>query len=142
VAAKRLILDGGALAALGAGDPRACHWAYVATLRGILLGIPAPVLAETLDGGAGDAAIGAAIPSHDAVLPTTREIAEEAGALRARSKRDDATVDALVIATALQHPGSLVLTTDPKELRLLAALRPEAAIAIAGIEGGRKKQRR
>jgi predicted nucleic acid-binding protein len=116
----RLILDSGGLSALADGDPRAVAWVLRATQRGALIGIPAPVLAECITGQQRDAAVYRVIPSMDTVLPTTAEIARTAGALRYLTRLSHATVDAIIVATAVhQDPRSIILTSDPDDLQLL-----------------------
>lgn len=133
MAEPRLILDSGALSALAEGDPRMIAWAYVATQRETLYGIPAPVLTETLSGRAADARVHRVIPAGDVVLDTTAAIARHAGVLRHRSRRQGVTVDAIVVATAAEYPGSIVMTSDPDDLRLLASYVPEARLAVRSV---------
>ena len=136
MADRRLILDSSALSALAQGDPRAIAWAYRATEHKMLYGIPAPVLAETLTGQPRDANIHRAIPSPELVLDTTMGIAGMAGSLRYRAKRPEKTIDAIVVATAAKHPGSIVLTGDPKDLTLLASFCSDARLAIRSVNMG------
>jgi len=131
---KRLVLDSGALSALAAGDPRMRAWVAMATKRQMLLGIPAPVLAETLTGQPADAAVHRVIPAPSSVIDTTRDIGREAGRLRYRAKRPDATIDALVLATAATLPGSILLTGDIADMTALAAeLAPTTTIEVRSI---------
>lgn len=111
-------------------------WAYRATQRQMLYGIPAPVLTETLTGERADARIHRVIPANDVVLDTTAEIARRAGTLRHRSGRSDLTIDAIVVATAANHPGSIVMTSDPDDLKMLASLLPPAHLAIRSVNEG------
>jgi predicted nucleic acid-binding protein len=133
MAKRRLILDSGALSALADGEPRMMAWLYEATQNEMLVGIPAPVLAETLTGQASDARIHRVIPADDVVLETTAGIAREAGALRHRSHRCDATVDAIVIATAATCTGSIVMTSNPHDLQLLSSNVPDARLAVRSV---------
>jgi predicted nucleic acid-binding protein len=131
--AKRLILDSGALSALAIGHPGVARWVLSATRRGVILGIPAPVLAETTTGRQSDAAVNRVIPSEQTILPTTDVIARLAGNLRFKAKRADATIDALIVATAMQNDRSLLLTDDIKDIQLLAQQRQEFRIAVRSI---------
>jgi predicted nucleic acid-binding protein len=133
MADSRLILDSGGLSALAEGEPRALAWALLATEREMLLGIPAPVLAETLTGQPRDAKIYRAIPSPDLILDTTGEIAKDASALRYAAKQPEKTIDALVVATAVRYPHSILLTSDPDDLRLLASYRSASALNIRSV---------
>ena len=121
MAQGRLILDSGALSALAEGDPRMRAWVTIATKKHMLLGIPAPVLAETITGRATDARVYRVIPANASVLDTTGAIGREAGRIRYRAKRTAATVDALIVATAAMYHGSILLTGDPDDLLALGA---------------------
>jgi len=133
MAGTRLILDSGGLSALANGNRRAIAWAYRATQRGMLFGIPAPVLAETLTGHARDAKIHRVISSPALIIETTADIARTAGVIRFRAKAPDKTVDALVIASAAVHPQSIVLTSDPKDLARLASFLSDAKLSIRDV---------
>jgi len=137
MAGRRLILDSGALSALAAGEPRLVAWVYRATERQMRIGIPAPVLAETLTGQPGDASVHRVLAGGNTVLDTTAGIAAEAGALRYRAARPDLTVDALIIATAADYPGSIVLTSDPDDLSRLAAESPRVKLRVRSINAPR-----
>ena len=108
-------------------------WLYEATENEMLVGIPAPVLAETVTGQPSDARIHRVIPTDEVVLETTAAIARDAGALRHRSRRREETVDAIVVATAATCPGSIVLTSDPDDLHALASTVPEADLAVRSV---------
>ena len=133
MARPRLILDSGALSALAKGDARVVAWLYRATQRQMMVGIPAPVLAETLTGQPRDAAVYRVLEKDKAVLPTTADIAAHAGSLRHRAARPDLTVDAMIVATAAKHPRSIVLTGDMADMSLLAGLCDGAELAIRSV---------
>jgi predicted nucleic acid-binding protein len=133
MAKRRLILDSGALSALADGEPRMMAWLDEATENQLLVGIPAPVLAETLTGQPTDARIHRVIPGERSILDTTAGIARDAGALRHRSRRRDETVDAIVVATAARYPGSTVMTSDPDDLQILASNVPEARLSVRSV---------
>jgi len=142
MAARRLILDSGALSALAKGEPRMIAWAYLATQRQMLYGIPAPVLTETLTGQPADARVHRVIPAGDVVLDTTAAVAREAGRLRYRSRRRNVTVDAIVVATAAEYPGSIVMTSDPDDLQQLANDVPDAHLAIRSVNDTPRRSNR
>jgi len=85
--------------------------------------IPTVVLAELATGKAGDAGLWhliKRIPCED----STPRSAMQAGALReqaeaVRRKKRDLTIDALVASLALDNAPSMILTTDPEDMRLL-----------------------
>jgi predicted nucleic acid-binding protein len=133
VADRRLILDSGALSALAAGDERTLAWLYRSIEEQMSLGIPAPVVAETFTGGASDARLHRVISSPSFILDTTYDIGRAAARVRFRSKQPDKTIDAIVIATAAQFPRSIVLTSDPDDLRLLSSQCPEALLAVRSV---------
>jgi predicted nucleic acid-binding protein len=132
--AGRLILDSGGLSSLAAGERRAIAWVYRATQSQMLLGIPAPVLAETLTGQKRDAPVHRVIRAHHTVLDTTESIATMAGGLSYRAARPEMTIDAIVVATAAKFPHSIVLTSDPDDLTLLASYCPEAGLAKRSVK--------
>jgi predicted nucleic acid-binding protein len=131
--AQRLILDSGALTALAAGHPGLVRWVFAATRKGVILGIPAPVLAETTTGRQADAGVNRVIPSGQSILPTTDAIARLAGNLRFQAKRPDATVDALIVATAMLLRRTILLTDDISDIRLLAEQRLEFGLSVREI---------
>jgi predicted nucleic acid-binding protein len=133
MAQPRLILDSGGVSAIVSGDTRALAWIALATQRRYLIGIPAPVLAEVMTGRPSDAFIHRALAPIDSCLPTTVNIAIDAGILRFRTRLTDKTVDALVIATAASLPGSVVLTSDPRDLQIFANERPDAGLLIRSV---------
>ena len=141
MAEPRLILDSGALSALAKGDTRMIAWAYIATQRQMLYGIPAPVLTETLSGQASDARVHRVISADDVILDTTVVIARNAGTLRHRSHRRDATVDAIVVSTAAEHPGSIVMTSDPDDLQMLASYVPDARLTVCSVNDSPRRFR-
>lgn len=131
--ARRLILDSGAVSAIAQGDRRALVWAKLALLHGVLINIPAPVLAETLTGRSTDAIVHRAFDIPECVLETTAEIAKEAGSLRFRAHSNQ-TIDAIVVATAARHPKSIILTSDVDDLQRFVDERPDAGLAVRSID--------
>jgi predicted nucleic acid-binding protein len=127
--AEALILDSEALNALanprarGSLSLRARAIARVAQERGALVRVPAPVLAEVCRGPRFDAAINQVL-NREAfrVAELTRAIAQRAGSLLARARLPSAnSVDAFVVATALEFEVSVIATRDAKDLARLSA---------------------
>jgi len=139
VAGARLILDSGALSALAAGEPRAIAWAFRATQHGMLYGVPAPVLAETLTGQPRDATIHRVLSDPALIIDTTEALARDAGVIRYRARAPEKTIDALVVASAAVFPNSIVLTSDPKDLTQLARYRADAGLAIRDVNAAASK---
>lgn len=127
--AEALILDSEALNALanptdrGSLTLRARAIARVAHERGVLLRVPAPVLAEVCRGSRFDAAVNQLLNREAIrVAELTREIAQAAGALLAKARMSSANaIDAFVVATALEFERSVIATGDAKDIRRLSA---------------------
>jgi predicted nucleic acid-binding protein len=115
-----LILDSGGLSRLSNRSRRSA--ALIAALRSEGLWppvVPTVVLAESTSGVARtDANTNRLLKTCDIDPMVPEATARRAGQLRARARRGSA-VDAIVVALA--EPGSTVLTTDPDDLRALAA---------------------
>lgn len=127
--AEALILDSEALNALanprarGSLTVRARAIAQVAYERGALLRVPAPVLAEVCRGSRFDAAVNVLL-NRGAILVVelTREIAQRAGALLARTHMASSNaIDAFVVATALEFDTAVIASGDAADLARLAA---------------------
>ncbi len=116
------------------GDVRALAWAKRATERGMLIGVPAPVFAETSTAHGLTATIQRAVHPRDTVLSTTLDIAVDAGVMRYRTRKAHATIDAIVVATAVRYPGSIVLTSDPDDITTFALERPESKLAVRSVK--------
>jgi hypothetical protein len=134
--AEALILDSEALNALarptarGALTMRARAITRVAYERGVLLRVPAPVLAEVCRGSRFDAAVNQLL-NREAILVAelTREIAQTAGALLTKARLSSAhAVDAFVVATALEFETSVIATGDAKDIRRLSAQYPRISL--------------
>ena len=122
-----LVLDSGGLSRLSQRNRRAA--ALIAALRAEGLWppvVPTVVLAESTAGTARtDANINRLLKSCE-VDPVVAEVrARRAGQLRARARRGSA-IDALVVALA--EPGSTIMTSDPDDLRALAAYADQVVI--------------
>ena len=124
----RLILDSGAVIALAAGNERARRFLQRAARERILAVIPAVVIVETTRGGARDAPVNRVIKAVDQVALITESVAREAGRLLAAAPIADATVDALVVATAARREPTVILTGDVDDIRALAAGYPHVRV--------------
>lgn len=115
-----MTLDSGALIAAERNDRRFWVWWKWVTLRGVVANVPSPVVAQAWRNGT-DARIAI-------VLGACREMAMDSagsrrtGELCARSGTAD-VVDAFVVRGAADRKDD-VLTSDPGDLRVLAAHAP------------------
>jgi predicted nucleic acid-binding protein len=132
-----LILDSEALSALARPEQdRERHQRVRAGLRsaerrGEPIRVPSAVLVELYRGAGTDEAIDHVLSRGFArVVTTGARITRIAGHLLARVDRgSEMAVDALVVATAIRLGGGLILTQDPRDLRLLAAGQPNVSVA-------------
>lgn len=125
---QRLILDSGAVIALSRNDLRARAALAAAREAGIDVSIPSVVIAETVRGSANDAKVDRVIKSIGEVTAADENAGRMAGALLGAA-RSTSTVDALVVASAIEVGGGVVLTGDPDDLEPLAAGHPEVVIS-------------
>jgi predicted nucleic acid-binding protein len=111
-----VVYDAGALLAAERDDRRfmAVHMRFLRAER--MLVVPSPVLTQSWRGGARQASL-ARVLRACLIEPTSEVIARNAGVLLGRSRTSDA-VDAIVVATAINH-GALIVTRDPDDLNLL-----------------------
>jgi predicted nucleic acid-binding protein len=116
---QRLILDAGAVIALARNDPRARAFLRRAIELDAVVRVPFVVLAETLRGNARDADVHRVLNAVSDSLPIDETIGRRAGALLGRADRSD-TVDAIVVAEAIESGGAGILTGDPADLTALA----------------------
>lgn len=123
-APQRLILDSGAVIALARGDQRARAYLTRALETGTPVEIPVVVLAETVRGGPRDAPINRVLKAVGPVPPAREVHGRIAGQLLGAA-RSAATMDALVVAQAVEAGGAHILTGDREDLERLAALHPE-----------------
>ena len=124
----RLILDSGAISALAAGSERARRFPQRAARERILAVIPALVIAETTRGEPRDAPVNRVIKAVDEVAPITEAVAREAGRLLAATRLANATIDALVVATAARREPTIILTADMDDIRAFAAQYPHVRV--------------
>jgi predicted nucleic acid-binding protein len=121
------VVDSGAVIALARGDARARAVLAAAWEARAEVVVPAVVVAETVRGRAPDAAVNRVLKAVGEAMAVDEAIGRTAGALLGRA-RSTATIDALVVASAIGLGGGVVLTGDPDDLRPLAAGHPEVAI--------------
>jgi predicted nucleic acid-binding protein len=134
--AEALILDSEALNALanstrrGSLAIRARAIARIAHERGVLLRVPAAVLAEVCRGPRFDSAVNQLLNREAiGVADLTRKIAQRAGTLLGKASLSSAAaIDAFVVATALEFESSIIATGDVKDLRRLSA--PHRQVAL------------
>ncbi|MCB0987018.1 MAG: PIN domain-containing protein [Acidimicrobiales bacterium] len=124
---QRLILDSGAVIALSRNDLRARATLAAAREAGVEVSIPSVVVAETVRGSAKDAKVNRVIKSVGEVTAADERTGRGAGALLGAA-RSTSAVDALVVASAIELGGGVVLTGDPDDLELLAGGHPEVVI--------------
>ena len=126
-APQRLILDSGAVIALTRGDQRARAFLARALELGATVEVPVVVLAETVRGGPRDAPVNRVLKAIGSV-PAAREVHGRIAGQLLGSTRSAATMDALVVAQAVEAGGAHILTGDREDLERLAARHPEVWI--------------
>lgn len=114
-------LDSGAIIALARGNAYAAAMLAAAVKDGSLTIVPAPALAETLRGGAADAAVHRVLDAIGCEVATSPLAARRAGALLGRhASNPPKTVDALIVETAIEHRADVILTQDAADITALA----------------------
>lgn len=126
-APQRLILDSGAVIALARGDQRVRAFLARALEAMVLVEVPVVVMAETIRGGPRDAPVNRVLNAIGSVVEDREVHGRTAGRLLGKA-RSAATVDALVVAHAVEAGGAHILTGDRKDLERLAAPHPEVWI--------------
>lgn len=123
---QRLILDSGAVLALARREPRARAVLESAWEAGIVVSMPAVVVAETIRGTPRDAPVNQVIKTVAEVDVVDERRGRIAGALL-RAARSSSTVDALVVSMGVGQ-SCVIMTGDPDDLTALAADHPEIVI--------------
>lgn len=126
-APQRLILDSGAVIALARGEQRARAFLARALELRVPVEIPVVVVAETVRGGARDAPVHLVLKAVGSV-PEAREAHGRTAGRLLGAARSTNTVDALVVAQAVEAGGAHVLTGDREDLERLAMPHPEVWI--------------
>jgi predicted nucleic acid-binding protein len=117
---QRLILDAGAVVRLSRADVRARAALAAALEAGADVSVPAVVVAETVREGPADAPVNRVLKAVGGIDVADEAIGRTAGRLLG-SAGSAATVDAIVVATAIEAGGAVILTGDAGDLALLAA---------------------
>ena len=126
-APRLLILDSGAVIALSRGDHKVRAFLAHALKARAPIEIPVVVVAETVRGGPRDAPIHRMLKTVGSV-PETREVHGRTAGRLLGAARSASTVDALVVAHAVEAGGGQILTGDREDLERLAAPHPEVWI--------------
>ncbi len=127
------MLDAGGILALSRGDGDARAALERARAEGYVVVIPTPVLAEVHRGGRDRAHVDRVVNKVDALLPTSAETARRAGELLGASGSDD-PVDAIVVAEALAAVPSVIITSDPGDIRRLLQTRADGVgVAVVAV---------
>jgi predicted nucleic acid-binding protein len=124
---QRLILDAGAVIGLSRADVRPRAVLAAALEAGADVSVPAVVVAETVRGGPADAPVNRVLKAVGGIDVADEAIGRTAGRLLG-SAGPPATVDAIVVATAIEAGGAVILTGDSGDLGLLAAEDPQVII--------------
>lgn len=129
--AAGLTLDSQVVTLLAEGDVRAMAVIKAAHDAGLAVFVPAVVLAEVTTGRSGPDANVNRVTKRLTIVATDDDTARLAGQLRHELQRPDATVDALIVATAALHGGGRVVSVDPDVHQLADA----AGIRANGLPG-------
>ena len=122
----RFVLDSGAVSAIAKGEPYARRAFEEAVKEGTPIVVPAVVVAETTRSTARDATVNRLLETVE-IRVVDEGLARLAGRLL-HAARSAETIDALVVATAEEIPGSVVFTGDVKDLTRLAGASGKTAI--------------
>jgi len=126
-ASRRLILDSGAVISLSRSEQRARAYVARAMELGVTVEVPVAVVAETLRGKRDDASVHRVLQAVGNV-PDMREAHGRTAGRLLGVAHSSATVDALVVAQAIEAGGGRILTGDPDDLTRLARGYPEVRI--------------
>lgn len=127
VDSERLILDSGAIIALSRGEKRARAYLDRAVDLNMEVEIPVVVVAETLRGKPPDAPVHRILKAIGHVPDTCERHGRIAGRLLG-TIGSSSTIDALVVAQAIEAGGAQILTGDPEDLERLSSKHPEVRI--------------
>jgi predicted nucleic acid-binding protein len=126
-APQRLILDSGAVIALARGEQRARAFLARALELRVPVEVPVVVVAETVRGGPHDAPVHRVLKAVGSI-PEAREAHGRTAGRLLGTARSSNTVDALVVAHAVEAGGAHVLSGDREDLERLARPHPEVWI--------------
>ena len=119
----RLVLDTGGVIAWADGDDFVRLIIARALRNAVPLVVPLPVIAQLIRGGPADAPINLVLKGVQDFGSMTPLLARQAGVLLGRTRTTD-VVDAVVAAEALRVLPTMLLTSDPGDLRLLVQSDP------------------
>lgn len=123
-----IVLDAGAVIGLSRHNNKLRARVLAARADGAELRVPMVVVAETVRGnGPRDAPVNIVLAQTAPQHPLTERIARHAGQLLAEAG-SSATIDALVAAEAIECAPSVILTSDPRDLRALLANEPGVVV--------------
>jgi predicted nucleic acid-binding protein len=125
-----LVLDTGALIALGRRSPRVWELLDRAQRSRADVLVPAGTLVESLRGGPRDALINRLLDQpHTQVTIHDEERARRAGRLLDSARTSDA-IDALVVAEALRYDEVTVATSDPEDIADLVGIHDVTVVRV------------
>jgi predicted nucleic acid-binding protein len=123
-----LLLDADGVTKAASNDLRVQAFLTSARRRDARVVVSAITLAEVLRGGKGDAAVHRVL-SRVSHTPVSTALARAAGGLLGSTGVTDATLDAVLAATALAEPLPVILlTSDPADLSRLTAGHPSISV--------------
>ena len=123
-----LVLDSGALISLSRGNPQTRGRIEAAWRAGAAIVVPVVTVAETHRGsGPREALLNLALARFDPPRPLCNSTARLAGVLLADSGTAS-TIDALVVAEAIEVAPSVILTSDLEDLKLLVGRRGNVVV--------------
>lgn len=126
-----LVLDADGVTKAAANDPRVQAFLTSARNRDARVVVSAITLADVVRGGRRDVSVHRVL-SRVSQVPVTTAIARTAGELLGATRLDDATIDAVVAATAMSEPRPVViLTSDPDDLGRLTST--DRSIAVRKV---------
>ena len=132
LAPATLVLDAQGLTLAAGADPLVrAHLQAAVTRAGSDVVVSAVTLTETLRGGPRDVRLYRVLAGIR-VVEVTEELARAAGELLGRGGPTGATIDAIVVATALAQPGQVrILTSDPGDIgKLVGGERRVTVVAV------------
>ena len=117
--AQTIVLDAGAVIGLSRNDHRLRRIFTAAQKAGTEVRVPMVVVAETVRGnGPRDATLNLVLAQTAPQHPLTERLARAAGQLLGASQ-SSSTIDALIVAEALDCAPAMIWTSDPNDLRQL-----------------------
>ena len=130
----RLILDSGGLGKVAENDEGARAAMSSSAQAGVSVIVPSVVLAESLSGTNRDAGVYRVL-RHLVVVDIHADHARVAATLKSGAGLTgvEHTIDALVVAVAVLEGGGAILTTDPQDIRALAAARSDVKIRAISL---------